>query len=246
MGYVFDFKDAQSYERWYREPHNRKVAELETRLMLGLLQPAPGETLLDIGCGTGASLQAFLDMELALTGIDPSPYMLDAAAAHLKNRIDLHRGNAEALPFDDNAFSYAVLNITLEFVDRPQDALAEACRVAKDRVYLGILNRFALKGFERRVKGIFYPSIYNRARFFSIWELKHMLRALMGDAPVIWRTMCQLPRSGDNFVHRIAQSTLVQRCPFGAYAGMVVSLVPRYRTTPLKLKYQPDHSPGVV
>jgi hypothetical protein len=30
----------------------------------------------------------------------------------------------------------------------------------------------------------------------------------------------------------------VQRCPFGTFAGMVITLVPRFRTRPLALRYQ--------
>jgi SAM-dependent methyltransferase len=238
MGHVFEFSDAREYENWLQNPNRRFAAELENRLMMDMLKPMSGETLLDIGCGTGASLQPFLDFGLQVTGIDPSPYMLDFAIAKVKSRVDFYRGFAEDLPFDDNSFNYATLITTLEFVAEPEKALEEACRVAKDKVFIGVLNRYALKGFQRRVRGMFAPTIFNRARFFSVWEIKQMLAALLNKAPMSWRTVCQLPVTGNRFLSRMEQSTIVQRCPFGTFAGIVVSLVPRFRIRPLTLRYK--------
>ena len=238
MGHIFDFNDARDYERWLNSPSRRFAAELESRLMLDMLNPLPGETLLDIGCGTGASLKPFLDFGLQVTGIDPSPYMLDIAISQIKHRVDFYREYAEDLPFGDNSFNYAILVTTLEFVETPQKAIEEACRVAKDRVFLGVLNRYALKGIQRRVKGLFSPSIFNQARFFSVWEIKQMFAAHLGKTPMSWRTVCQLPAAPNGLFSRLERSRLVQRCPFGTFAGVVVSLVPRFRTRPLTLRYQ--------
>jgi ubiquinone/menaquinone biosynthesis C-methylase UbiE len=238
MGHVFDFNDARDYERWLHSPSRRFAAELESRLMLDLLNPLPGETLLDIGCGTGASLKPFLDFGLQVTGIDPSPYMLDIAIRQIKDRVDFYREYAEDLPFGDNSFNYAILVTTLEFVEAPHKAIEEACRVAKDRVFLGVLNRYAIKGIQRRVKGLFSPTIFNKARFFSVWEIKQMFNAHLGKTPMSWRTVCQLPTPPGGLMSRLERSRLVQRCPFGTFAGVVVSLVPRFRTRPLTLRYQ--------
>ena len=244
MGYVFDFKDAQAFDQWHQEPQNQAIIDLQSRLMLDMLAPCEGQSVLDIGCGSGMSLEPFTGMGLQLTGVDPSPYMLDFASAKLRHRVDLHRSYAEDLPFDDNSFNHAILNTTLEFVDDPQKALEEASRVAKDKLFLGILNRYAFKGIERRVKGIFNHSIYNRARFFSVWEIKHFMKDILGDAPMAWRTVCQLPSPTGKIASRIERSGLVQRCPFGAYAGMIITLVPRYRATPLELKYNCEEPTG--
>ena len=83
MGHVFDFKDAIAYEQWLKKPENKAAFELETRLMKTLLQPMRGESVLDIGCGTGACLLAFLEMGLQVTGLDPSTYMLDIASRNV-------------------------------------------------------------------------------------------------------------------------------------------------------------------
>ena len=246
MGHIFDFQDALAYERWLEKPPNKAIFGLETRLMRAMLKPMRGETLLDIGCGTGACLQAFLDMDLKTTGLDPSSYMLDIALKNTGNRVDLYRGFAEDLPFDDNSFTYACLFTTLEFVDDPRKALEEACRVAKDRVFVGVLNRYAIKGIQRRVKGMFSATIYNHAQFFSVWELKQMIRSLIGNTPISWRTVCQLPTHSGKFVNNLEKNKIVQRCPFGAFAGIVVTLVPRLRTRPLTIRYQAKNPQGIA
>jgi ubiquinone/menaquinone biosynthesis C-methylase UbiE len=246
MGHVFDFNEAVAYEHWLKKPQTKKAFELESQLMRNLLQPMRGETVLDIGCGTGACLVAFLEMGLRVTGLDPSSYMLDIALEKIGKRADLYRGHAEDLPFDDNSFSYASLFTTLEFVEDHRKALEEAIRVAKDRIFIGVLNRYAIKGIQRRVKGIFTPTIFNHAKFFSVWELKQMIRELIGNTPVSWRTVCQLPSNSGNFVNSLEQSKIIQRCPFGAFAGIVVTLVPRFRTRPLTMRYQAKNPGGIV
>ena len=239
MGYIFDFHDAKRYDQWLSERKNSLAADLESRLMLGMLAPNDRESVLDIGCGTGASSLPLVEKGLDVTGIDPSPYMLDIMAESLGDRVSLYRGIAEDLPFDDNSFNHACLFTSLEFVDDPQQALAEAFRVAKDRVFIGFLNRYALTGIGRRVHGILTPTIYNRASFFSVWEIKSMARKLMGTVPVTWRTVCQFPGPWTSWMKYFEGSGLVQRFPFGTFAGMVVTLVPRFRTRPLAIRYQP-------
>jgi ubiquinone/menaquinone biosynthesis C-methylase UbiE len=246
MGHVFDFKDAIAYEQWLKKPETKVALELETRLMQTLLQSMRGESVLDIGCGTGACLRAFLEMELLVTGLDPSTYMLDIASRNVGNRADLYRGFAEDLPFDDNSFNYACLFTTLEFVDNPQKALEEACRVAKDRIFIGVLNRYAIKAIQRRVKGMFSASIYNHAQFFSVWGLKQRIRKIVGHTPISWRTVCQLTSQSGKIAASLEQSKIIQRCPFGAFAGMVVTLVPRFRTRPLTMRYRAGDSSGAT
>ncbi|MBN1932626.1 MAG: class I SAM-dependent methyltransferase [Desulfobacterales bacterium] len=245
MGYVFDFNDALAYEQWLKKPQNQFFAELGNRLMLDMLQPMRGETLLDIGCGAGAGLLPLIDLGIQVTGIDPSPYMLDIASNKLGHRVDLHRGYAEELPFDDNSFNYACINTTLEFVEDPKKALKEVCRVTKDRIFIGMLNRYAVKGIQMRLKCLFVESVFKHAHFFSIGELKKIIRSFLGDVPISCRSVGHLPATG-KIAHCIERFYLVQKCPFGAYVGMMVVLVPRFRTRPLPLTYKAKHTSGAM
>ena len=237
MGYIFDFRAAQGYDNWYEDPQNRFVADLEDQALLRLLQPVRGERVLDIGCGTGRHLLMFSELGLDVTGLDASHHMLEMAKRRLGPRAELHQGLAEDLPFEDNSFDVATLITSLEFVDDTQKALAEACRVAKDRIVLGVLNRYAVKSIERRLKGIFSETVFNRARFFSVWGLKRHVREVLGKTPLRWRTVHHLPASLRAYTQCIERNSLVQRCPFGTFIGMVATLMPRYQTQNIPIEY---------
>jgi ubiquinone/menaquinone biosynthesis C-methylase UbiE len=236
MGYVFEFSDAVAYESWLKQNRNHSIVRLEHRLMLEMVQPVVGESLIDIGCGTGASLEPFLGKGISLTGVEPSSYMLDFAKKKIGHRVDFHQANAEDLPFEDNSFNYACLCLCLEFCENPKKALEEACRVAKDGVFIGILNKYALTALKRRIRGIFQQTIYNRAHFFSAGEIKQMLASILGNVPVTSRTVCQFPGLNYSWVNRLESSRFAQRSPFGAFAGIMAVPVARLRTTPLTLK----------
>ena len=63
---------------------NKYYLDFAFKLMLDLLHPQKNQRILDIGCGTGISLEPLLNKGINLTGIDPSIYMLDLAEK--KNR----------------------------------------------------------------------------------------------------------------------------------------------------------------
>lgn len=235
MGYVFDFQDAQSWRCWAERPAIARLSEMQSWLMRDMLAPKRLDTLLSIGCGTCGHLAAFIDGGLDVTGIDPSPYMLDMARERFGHRVDLHRGAAERLPFDDNRFNHVVLFGSLEFVDDPSRALAEAFRVAKDHAFIGIWNRCTLARLRRRMTGREAPPVFDHARFFSIWQVRRLVRELLGDVPAQWRTVGQLPSGVGHRAHWFERLRVLQHCPFGDFAGMVVTLVPRFRVRPLDL-----------
>jgi hypothetical protein len=122
----------------------------------------------------------------------------------------------------------------------PQKAIEEACRVAKDKVFIGVLNKYALNAVQQRVQGFFRSSVYNEARFFSIWEIKKMIYHVMGNVPVTWRTVCLLPGSKIPIARSLNQAGWIQKNPFGAFIGIVVVPVPHFYMTPLPLKYKAE------
>ncbi len=194
MGYVFDYNDARAYAQFMNRQGDSWATAQEGRLMLNLLNPQRGESILDIGCGTGASMLPLLGRGLNLTGIDPSPYMLDIFSAKIGHKVDLYRGCAEDLPFGDNEFNHAFFFLSLEFVEDPLKAVSEACRVAKDRVFFGFVNRMAFKSARRWRENFDQTGIFDHARIFSVWELKRVVREVAGPVPVSYRTVCHFPR----------------------------------------------------
>jgi ubiquinone/menaquinone biosynthesis C-methylase UbiE len=95
------------------------------RTLAALARLAPGESVLDIGCGTG-SLAIEVKRQVGPTGtvigIDASPEMI--ARAHSKAvraRVDVtfHHAVAEALPFPDVQFDVVLSTLMLHHLSRP-------------------------------------------------------------------------------------------------------------------------------
>ncbi len=95
--------------------NGRFVANLATEVVT-LLNPQPGEQILDLGCGDGALTEQLAASGAIVTGVDASPTMLDAARKrnlHSARSIEFAHHNATALPYErqfDAAFSNAALH----------------------------------------------------------------------------------------------------------------------------------------
>jgi SAM-dependent methyltransferase len=209
---TFDEAAAAHYEAWYETPEGRRADELEKAVLNRLLQAFPRPcSVLEIGCGTAHFTRWLSEQGWAAVGLDLSAAML--AQARTLDGIPLARGDACRLPFADGAFDLAALVTTLEFLEWPREALAEALRVARRGVVLGVLNRWSLLGLQRRLVGLFRPTVYDAARFYGVGELKRLLWPIAGErARVVWR------------------STLFPRCwpwsqarlPWGGFIGMAL------------------------
>jgi ubiquinone/menaquinone biosynthesis C-methylase UbiE len=87
--------------------------------------------VLEVAIGTGLNLPHY-PTDATVTGIELSPAMLAIAkqrAADLGRDVDLHIGNAEALPFDEAAFDTVVCALALCTIPDPQVAIGEMKRV---------------------------------------------------------------------------------------------------------------------
>lgn len=96
------------------------------------IAPAPGERVLDIGCGTGnAALLAALRGAHA-TGVDPAARLIDIArsrAAEAGVKATFLLGEAARVPAPDGAFDTVVDVFSLLFAPDPAAAVAELARV---------------------------------------------------------------------------------------------------------------------
>ncbi len=225
MGYVFRLEDARHYDQWFQSEPGRSVVRIEKDLLLRVWAPKSPHRVLEVGCGTGLFLEWFTQLGHQATGIDPSIPMLELARKRLPEKVDLHRGFAENLPYEDNAFDTVALITTLEFVDNPSRALEEAFRVARRYVLLGSLNKYSLIGLQRFVDCLLRPSIYRWARFFGISELRAMTEKLLcGAVPLTWRTALSLPLFTLRYLSFLERSPYFQWHPFGHFIAMRVDL----------------------
>lgn len=133
------------YDAWYRTPRGAWIGDIEFRMLVGMLRAQPGDSLLDVGCGTGYFSRRFArEADLAVTGIDPDRASLAYARAQAQPGEHFVEGRAEQLPFGDRSFDGTVSVTALCFIDEQRQALQEMLRVTRRRIVLGLLNRNSL------------------------------------------------------------------------------------------------------
>ena len=119
-------------------------------LALERLGIAIGEAVLEIGFGTGHSLQQIAEAvgdEGRVCGVDLSAGMLEVsqrrlAQAGMSDRVELHCGDATHLPYADETLDAVFMSFTLELFDTPEIpvVLGEIKRVLKPGGRLGVVS----------------------------------------------------------------------------------------------------------
>lgn len=119
-------------------------------MALKRLNIASGETVFEIGFGTGHCLKQMAELvgeEGRVYGIDISSGMLVASSRRLKkaglwNRVELICEDAMKMPYTDNKFDAVFTSFALELFDSPEipQLLAEIRRVLKPNGRLGVVS----------------------------------------------------------------------------------------------------------
>jgi ubiquinone/menaquinone biosynthesis C-methylase UbiE len=122
----------ERYDRWFTTPIGSLVKRFEAHLILDLLRPASGETILDAGCGTGIFTNDLLSHGSRIFGLDISLSMIRRARRKAREgRFQPVLGDISALPFLDASFDKAVSITALEFIEDARRAVVELFRVTK-------------------------------------------------------------------------------------------------------------------
>lgn len=114
------------------------AAHLQRRVadrLLGLVGQrslAPAPVVADLGTGTGYCLPALVQRyaPMQLNALDLSPAMLDRAQWREPTAVPV-LGDLEALPFGAASHHLLISNLAVQWLDRPDGFLFEACRVLK-------------------------------------------------------------------------------------------------------------------
>ena len=133
MGYVFDQRAAQGMDAWYDSVRRAGYFQPADVSNLAPAQGQMGGTAPGRGLRVGApprSLQKRRAWTSPVWNL-PRHHAQAGPETALGNRAGLFPGRAEDLPFEDNEFDIVTLITCLEFVENPEEALAEALRVAK-------------------------------------------------------------------------------------------------------------------
>jgi ubiquinone/menaquinone biosynthesis C-methylase UbiE len=130
-------KDPDFFVRFMDEAQKPPAIQASKRVMLERIALAPGEAVLEVGCGSGTDL---FDMaELVgptgrLVGLDVSEVMIAEArrrAEELHLAIGFEVGDVQALPFPDGTFDVCRAARLLEHLPDAGRVLAEMVRVTR-------------------------------------------------------------------------------------------------------------------
>ena len=172
----------RQYEAWFTR---HEVAYQSELLAVRALLPWQGRGI-EIGVGSGR----FAGPLGVRVGVDPSAAMLAYVVAR---HVLAVQGVAEALPFRDGVFDYALIVTTLCFADDARALLGEARRVLvpAGRIVLGFIDRASALGQDylaRQASHLFYQE----ATFYSTAEVDALLHEA-GFTDLLWAQTVTVP-----------------------------------------------------
>jgi SAM-dependent methyltransferase len=208
--------DAAGYEDWYATPRGRRADQAERALLDRLLAPFGGaQHALEVGCGTGHFTRWLSGRIPHVVGLDRAPAML-AEARRRSLRLRLIQADAHALPIRSQTMDLAFFVLTLEFLEDPAVALAEAARVACRGLIVVALNRWSVGGLSRRWGPDVRRPLLGRARDFTVLSLRALASTAAGPRRRALRWASALFPDG-----LVAGPT---RIPLGGVIGLSVEL----------------------
>ncbi|QIB68892.1 class I SAM-dependent methyltransferase [Aminipila butyrica] len=124
-------QQAATYDEDIKGQHARNLYPT----LLAKLSGVDFHTILDLGCGTGAVMQAILQdfPDTRVYGIDISENMLQKAKEKLTDKASLILGDSEHLPYENEMFEVVYCNDSFHHYPAPEKVAAEVYRVLKPK-----------------------------------------------------------------------------------------------------------------
>lgn len=136
---IYDIQSA-FYDATFGRLVRRRVGMAISHMNVG-----PTDRVLDLGIGTGASLQ-FYPQYGRIVGVDLSSGMLKQCRRKINDRelehASLFQADAMRLPFADDSFDHVFISHVISVVSDPIQLVREAQRVAKPHSRIVLLNHF--------------------------------------------------------------------------------------------------------
>lgn len=207
----------KNYESYYQQKY--KKAERSEKTLLKKLLDNLGETksLLEVGCGTSHFTRWFESYGLECIGLDLSDMMLKEAKK-MWTKATLLQSESSFMPFKSKSFDVVAFIACLVYMPNPLKVICEASRVARKGIIFGLINKWSLPTLRRMIQVKMGKNpYYKNAKFYSILDIKQILKDALGDAHTIsyWNTTV-FPNNFEKM-----QSSLF---PFGAFLGVAVKL----------------------
>lgn len=125
---TFDLQ-AEKYDTTSYSKHAKKLYPH----MLNEIIHCYGDSVLDLGCGTGLLMEQVIseDYTRHVTGLDLSSQMINIATQRIKEKGTLIIGDSEKLPFEDLSFDIVYCNDSFHHYPNPKKVIEEVSRVLK-------------------------------------------------------------------------------------------------------------------
>lgn len=102
----------------------------EARMVHRLLDPGPGERLLEVGCSSGYRIERYAQVGIKLWGVD-SDHDAIVSGQSCESQVNLVEADASNLPFSDAFFDKLLAIHLLEHLPDPAKAIGEMARVLR-------------------------------------------------------------------------------------------------------------------
>jgi ubiquinone/menaquinone biosynthesis C-methylase UbiE len=163
-------KTATDYDRLHLKPEEPEH-DFALRFLLGAIDLYDVKTILDVGAGTGRTIN-FLRVkhpEIEIIGIEPVQELREEAYRKGVSSEILFEGDGCNIKFSDQSFDLVCEFGVLHHVARPEVMISEMLRVAKKAIFISDNNNFGQGNIVSRT----FKQLLN---FFGAWKMFNFFR----------------------------------------------------------------------
>jgi len=128
-------KESISFEKVISDlPVAFRLAELRTKRLRSIVDIPDNAALLDVGAAQGEYVAAYRKLGYEAVGVEPWDEAREVAsrlAGHLSVPLEVRKGKAEDLPYDDGTFDVVICTSVLEHVEDLDASISEMYRVLR-------------------------------------------------------------------------------------------------------------------
>jgi len=218
---------AEEYDSWYYTDRGKYISGLEKRVLLKMIAPKQLSVInhqlsvIDIGCGTGYFTQFLGSYCRSIVGVDTSMDMIKyAMIKHKATNIKYLIADAESLPFKERSFDISLSVTSVNFFKSLIKAVSEAVRISREKIFIGILNRWSMLSFFKKLKSLFKNTSYSDACFYSEGDIVNILSSFPQIKSVYKQHTYFLPFPGTRLVLSGLERIVPSWLPFGGFMGI--------------------------
>jgi ubiquinone/menaquinone biosynthesis C-methylase UbiE len=186
--------DCEQYDHWYKTNRGHWIGQCELELLFKAMNPQQGDSLLDVGCGTG-----FFTREMGsringkIMGVDINQKWIQYASQQESHTASYAVADAGMLPFRDAAFDMTISVTALCFIPMIKVAIREIIRVTRRKFATGLLNRHSLLWLQKGRNG--GQGAYRGANWHTVNEAKSIFSKLPVKNLIV-QTAVHIPTGG--------------------------------------------------